>query len=218
MLELWALHLVRLSVRVKWFIKRTAFVVAAVLVSPLVLVARAQNAWVGQEGFFFATACTLGLVPGLIGQYLRLAFYRLTLRHCSLEVCFEFGSRVNHPTAEIGRDVTIGGEASIGTATIGDHVLIGPRTSILSGRHQHDVWQPEQDVTDSDVRYDRVIIGSNSWIGERAVILADVGERCIVAAGAVLFRPAPAGKMVMGNPARVISREFTAGPTKKEPV
>lgn len=202
----------------KWLLKRTAFAVAAVLVSPWVLLAKVQLALGGREGLFFATACGLGLVPGLLGQYLRLAFYRMTLQSCSLDVCFEFGSRVNHPTAVIGRGVTIGGETSIGTATIGDHVLIGPRVSILSGRHQHDAWASGERVTEGEVRYDRVFIGSNSWIGERAVIMADVGENCIVAAGSVLFRPAPEGKMVMGNPARVISREFSAGPAKKEPV
>lgn len=196
----------------KWLLKRAAFVLAAVLVSPWVVLARLQGAITGGEGFFFATACTLGLVPGALGQYLRLAFYRFTLRGCSLDVCFGFGSRVNHPTAEIGRDVTIGGETSIGTATIGDHVLIGPRVSILSGRHQHDVWKSQQNVTDGGVRFDRVHIGANCWIGEGAIIMADIGERCVVAAGAVVFRPVPADRLAMGNPARAMSREFSVGP------
>lgn len=196
----------------KWLLKRVAFVVAAVLVSPWVVLARLQGATTGGEGIFFATACTLGLLPGVLGQYLRLAFYRLTLRACSFDTCFGFGARVNHPTAEIGRDVTIGGETSIGTATIGDHVLISPRVSILSGRHQHDVWKSQQNVTEGSVRFDRVHIGANCWIGEGAIIMADVGEHCVVAAGAVVFRAMPADRLVMGNPARAMSREFSSGP------
>lgn len=200
---------------VKWLLKRAAFGIAALLMSPWVVASKIERAWTGGERVFFSTACGLGLWPGLVGEYLRLAFYRLTLQACSLEVYFGFGSRVNHPTAEIGRDVTIGGEASIGTASIGDHVLISPRVSILSGGHQHQVWQEGTNVTDAAPRYERVHIGSNSWIGERAVVLADVGEHCVVAAGSVLFRPAPAGRFVMGNPARVISREFTRGPAQE---
>jgi serine acetyltransferase len=38
------------------------------------------------------------------------------------------------------------------------------------------------------------------------VIMADVGPRCMVAAGAVVAAPLPEGVMVAGNPARFVRR------------
>ena len=51
-------------------------------------------------------------------------------------------------------------------------------------------------------------IGPNAWIGARAVLLAgaSVGEDAVVAAGAVVTAPVPAGAVVGGNPARVLRR------------
>lgn len=182
------------------------------MASPWILVSRIERAIGRGESCFAASGCFFALVPGLLGEYLRLAFYRCTLQKCSLDVYFGFGSAVSHRTAEIGNDVTVGGYAAIGTATIADHVLISPRSSILSGRHQHDAWRPEQDVTASTTNFQRVHIGENSWIGEGAIVLADVGPRCVVAAGSVVFKPAPADRLVMGNPARVITRALSEGP------
>ena len=49
----------------------------------------------------------------------------------------------------------------------------------------------------------RVTIGEGSWIGKRAVVMADVGRHCIVGAGAVVTKPIPDYAIAMGVPARV---------------
>ena len=51
-----------------------------------------------------------------------------------------------------------------------------------------------------------IVVGRNSWIGARAVLLsgARVGEDAIVGAAAVVDFEVPAGSIVVGNPARVI--------------
>lgn len=192
--------------------KRVALAAGVVLASPWILASWIEKHLGRGEVCFTCGGAFFSLVPGPVGDFLRLAYYRCTLQRCSSRVYFAFGSTVSHRATEIGSDVTIGGFAAIGTATIGDHVLISPRSSILSGRRQHDAWRTDQDVTASPTRFERVHIGENCWIGEGAIVLADVGPRCLVAAGAVVFRPAPADRMVMGNPARVVSREFSTGP------
>jgi acetyltransferase-like isoleucine patch superfamily enzyme len=49
-------------------------------------------------------------------------------------------------------------------------------------------------------------IGNNVWIGSRAVILkgVDIGDNCVVAAGAVVTKSFPAGSLIGGVPAKMI--------------
>lgn len=58
----------------------------------------------------------------------------------------------------------------------------------------------------------QVTIGSDVWIGERAIITkgVSIGDRSIVAAGSVVTKSIPADVIVAGNPARVIKHLVTA--------
>ena len=190
--------------RVKPILKRVARAIAVVLVCPLILAANLERWSSTSETWFSCCAESLSLVPGKIGNYLRVAFYRFTLEACSTEMLVLFGAKMSHRTARIRHDVHIGSWACIGTATVGDHVLISSRVSILSGNKQHNVSDPGKNITEDPPRFERVHIGSNTFIGEGAILLADVGSRCVIAAGSVVFQPVPDGKVVMGNPARVM--------------
>ena len=157
----------------------------------------------------------MSLIPGKVGRYLRLAFYRVTLKRCGREVVFSFGTTINHRTVEVGSYVNFGRYCSIGTTTIDDHVLVGSRVSIISGGKQHETSDLSNNITEGEPVFERVHIGSNTWIGEGSLVLADVGGRCVIAVGSVVFRPVPDGKMAMGNPARVISRKFSTDSQSK---
>ena len=52
--------------------------------------------------------------------------------------------------------------------------------------------------------YPRVTIGRDSWIGDRSVVLADVGHHCVIGAGSVVIKPVPDYAIAVGCPARVI--------------
>jgi len=56
-----------------------------------------------------------------------------------------------------------------------------------------------------------VIIGSDVWIGTRAIILSGtrIGDGAVVAAGAVVTKPVPPYAIVAGNPARVVRMRFS---------
>lgn len=193
--------------------KRLALCVASILVFPLVAAATLEKWLFSGESWFAASTMLLSLLPGRTGECLRLAFYRVTLQRCSSDVAFLFGVIINHRTVEIGRFVTLGPYCRIGTATIGDHVLFGANVSVLSGKYQHEVQDTSASVTYHEPVFERVQVGDNSWIGEGAIVMADVGSRCIVAAGAVVFRSVPDGKLAVGNPARVVPPEFRANVT-----
>ena len=53
-----------------------------------------------------------------------------------------------------------------------------------------------------------ITVGDDVWIGGNAVICPGVtiGNRCIIAAGAVVVKDVPDDTMVGGNPARLIRR------------
>lgn len=169
----------------------------------------------GNEEMFDFSAKLLSLVPGKVGQYIRLSFYIITLRECHYDLAVGFGSFFSHPQAVVGRRVVIGAYSIIGMVDIEADVLIASRVSILSGKYQHGGGLRLDVASAREVgspHYERIRIGHNCWIGEGAVIMASVGARSIVSAGSVLAKPAPAEVVAVGNPARFIKiGEFNNG-------
>lgn len=106
---------------------------------------------------------------------------------------------------EIGRGSTIDMEVVLDLEeriTIGEGVLIGPQTMILTSTH--DLGPREQRA--GPVTRSPVVIGDGAWIGARCVILPGitVGEGAIVAAGSVVNKDVPPNTRVAGAPARKV--------------
>lgn len=193
-------------------LKMLVFGACLLLVSPWIAVCRLERR-IGGESMFTGTGQWLALFPGRVGSHLRAAFYFATLDRCAWEVHVGFGSVFTHPGATMGLHASMGCYCVIGHADIGDHVMMASRISIPSGKRQH---FDELGRLSSRPRFERVAIGRGSWIGEGAIIMADVGEYCVVSAGAVIVKPMPGASLVAGNPASVIKPlpELTAtGPT-----
>ena len=125
-------------------------------------------------------------------------------RNVHIQNCCRFYSVEN---LSVGNDVYIGPEAWIdaqGHVTICDGSVIGPRLKLYSASHNY--------RSDRLVPYDEkilngpVIIGANTWIGGDVIIVpgVEIGEGCVVGAGAVVTRSHPACTILGGNPARQI--------------
>ncbi len=87
-----------------------------------------------------------------------------------------------------------------------DKIYIGDYTQIASGvgliASNHDLYDSRKHVSKGPIR-----IGKYGWIGMNAVILpgVELGNHCIVAAGAVVTKSFKDGYVVLaGNPAKVI--------------
>jgi len=188
--------------KLKLIMKRMVLAVAFIIVLPLILVSRLRSAC-GSDEFFNACACFLALFPGKTGSYLRVAYYRGTLASISSDVYIAFGSYFSRRGAMIGKNVSIGAYCILGDVTLKDRVLLASHVSITSGKRQHaqrfDADNPSEDMT-----FDHVTIGSECWLGEGAIIMAAVGDRCIVSAGSVVTRDMPSNRIIAGNPARVL--------------
>jgi acetyltransferase-like isoleucine patch superfamily enzyme len=177
--------------------KRTAQSVAVLLTSPAAALCGFGR--VLQVYTFFAHF--YALFPGIVGNLLRGAFYRLTLRQASIDTNISFGTYFVYPEASIGPYVAIGAYCVIGRARIGERTQIASHVEIPGGRHQHerDAMGRLRGSTDGET-----VIGSRCWIGASAIIMADVGDGSTIGAGSVVVKNIPPHSVAVGNPAKVI--------------
>ncbi len=151
------------------------------------------------------------MVPGMPGMFLRRAFYHLVLDYCSLNCHIGFGSIFTHRKASVKENVSIGHYVIIGSAIIGQNCEIASHVSITSGKHQH-VKNKNGKWTPFDYsKIKQTSISNNVWIGEGAIIMADVGEGSLIGAGAVVTKNIPPNVVAAGNPAKMLKKVEAEG-------
>lgn len=107
----------------------------------------------------------------------------------------------------IGNNVGVGEFAYLGGAgglEIGDDCIIGQYLSCHPENHLAD--KLEVPIRHQGVSRRGIKIGRNCWIGSKVTILdgVEVGEGCIIAAGAVVTKSFPANSIIGGVPAKLI--------------
>lgn len=88
-----------------------------------------------------------------------------------------------------------------------DHVMIGPRVSLITAGHPID-----SGVRNRGLEFGKPItIGDNVWIGANVFIGPGVtiGDNAIIGGGAVVVKDIPANAVAVGNPAKVM-RDITS--------
>lgn len=201
----------------KQFVKATVRAVFAILVYPMVLGFWLSSACLGKQAAFRASSEYMSLVPGTLGVYLRFAFYRQVLAQCGDDTCVSFGTVFSHPTMKIGKSVYVGNFCSVGDVTLGDDVLLASNVSIMNGSKQHGTERLDIPVREQPGVFEPVTIGCDTWVGERAVVSANIGKHCIVGAGAVVTKPVPDYAIVVGVPAKVIGDRRELATSNSEP-
>jgi acetyltransferase-like isoleucine patch superfamily enzyme len=115
-----------------------------------------------------------------------------------------------NPCIQIGNKVAIGPHftaLSADSIVIDDYALIAAGVTITSSNHgiapESPVSYASQPLTCAEV-----YIGKGCWLGQGVIILPGVslGEKCIVAAGAVVTKSFPAFSMVGGVPAKLLKQ------------
>jgi hypothetical protein len=189
---------------------RQAFKRAIRAIAGLLVLPAAAACWVEanidrrSESVFSTCTHALAMVPGPAGVWLRCAFYRMTLDDCAADWWMGFGSVFTHRNARVEPGVYIGQYALIGSANLCARSLIGSRVSILSGGVAHEL-DDDGSWTSFDMSRTRPLeIGQDAWIGEGAIISADIGRGSLVACGAVVGSTVPPSVMFAGSPARFV--------------
>lgn len=88
---------------------------------------------------------------------------------------------------------------------LGDRVIVSGDVVFVT--HDGGVFLSRGELPGLNGHYGRIRIGSDCFLGMRAIILpgVELGERCIVAAGAVVMDSFPANSVIAGNPATYVS-------------
>ncbi len=135
------------------------------------------------------------------------AYRRLVLRLFGADIAP--GARVR-PTAHIeipwhlklGRDCVIGDHAilySLGVITVGERTIVSQYAHLCAGTH---------DFTDAAFPLVRepITLGDDAWIAADAFVGpgVTVGDRAVLGARSCAYRDIPAGKVCVGNPAKVL--------------
>jgi acetyltransferase-like isoleucine patch superfamily enzyme len=202
---------------VKSLCKAIADGLALVLVLPAALCYGVAALVLGRGRAFPGWSQALALVPGITGAYLRRAFYRIVLARCDSGAWIEFGTIISHPTAEIGRNVYVGAYCSLGDVTLEDDVLLASFVSVANGTRQHGIDRLDVPIREQPGEWPRVRVGRDTWIGDRATVLADVGEHCVIGAGSVVTDPVPDYAVAVGVPAKVVRFRNQPDPSADPP-
>lgn len=155
---------------------------------------------------FSVFAQLYALAPGLPGDYMRTAFYKLTLEECSLNSRISFGSFFAHSEARVGERVYIGAYCVLGRVNIGARTQIATGVQVLSGKNQHSRDSDGRISGSEKGSFTTIAIGADCWIGAGAIVMADLGNNTTIGAGSVVTKPIPANSTAVGNPARLLER------------
>lgn len=180
-------------------IKRLAIVVAKILVWPGALLSGFGRIEVSFR--FFAEA--FALIPGIVGNYLRAAYYSFTLLGLGRDSYIGTGSWFAHSDAWVGAHVGIGSYCILGSVRLGDRTMVASGAQILSGSGQH-ARDENGRLTDEGRLFQTIEVGADCWIGALAIVMASLGKSVTVAPGTVVAKAVPDFMTVAGNPARPV--------------
>ncbi len=185
--------------------KRCVQAVCLALMSPAALLCG-----FGRVRFLFdCFAHYAALLPGVPGNFLRAAFYKLTLSDSSIDVDIWFGSFFSRRRVILAPHVTIGSYCVIADVEIGARTQIASHVEI-PGRHQHRRDAQGRLSHSADESGEAIRIGADCWIGASAVIMANIGDQSTIGAGSVVVKEIPPGVVAVGTPARAIKSSMSS--------
>ena len=187
------------------------------LVSPLYGLYQLLSFLGRKDSVFQSISQMISLIPGKTGVYIRAAFYRLACPNTSDEISVGFLTILSHYDTTIGKGVYIGPQCNIGKCEIGDNTLIGSGVHILSGSRQHEFKNIEEPIQAQGGIFEKIRIGADCWLGNACIVMANLNDHSILAAGSVLTKPSAKGDILAGAPAKRIKNRFTSSPQPSFP-
>ena len=193
-----------MSLRAREAAKWLVFALSTAAMLPSLASFAIRAAILGRDRALAGSTQFLALFPGLIGQYLRRAFLARVLERCHRSATIEFGTVFSRAGALLDERVYVGPRCHLGLVHLERDVLLAAGVHIPSGRRTHGTDDVSLPIREQEGEVAMVRIGQGAWVGSAAVVMADVGARSVIGAGAVVTRPIPADVIAGGVPARVL--------------
>lgn len=184
--------------------KSIVHLLAVAAVMPALLSFHVRSALFGANRAMEGSSQAFSMIPGMTGEYLRRAFLTMTLAHCARSVEVHFGTLFSQTGARLDERVYVGPRCHLGLVHLEADVLLAAGVHVPSGPATHGTSRLDLPIREQSGTRTVVRIGRGTWVGSAATILADVGQHCVIAAGAVVTRPIPDYSVAAGVPARVI--------------
>lgn len=149
-------------------------------------------------------------LPGLFGMIIRWSVYRLLFGNLKSFCTIYPGVYFTHTYGiRVGKAFSPNTGAMIdgrGGVSIGDNVMVGPYSVIVSSNHAFK--QVGAPMASLDHVMAPVVIGNDVWIGAHAVVTGGtkIGNGVVVSAGAIVTQDVDDYQIVGGVPARVIGK------------
>ena len=188
----------------KQTIKRLVHYLAILMMLPIFFLYWLLSLVTDKDSAFRGCAQLFSLFPGIVGNYLRAAFYHLAMTHCDLDVAIGFGVLFSQQDTELFHGCYIGPQCNIGKCKIEANCLLGSAVHIMSGKGQHNFDDLNTPLREQGGTFSKVTIGEDSWIGNGALIMANVGKKCVIGAGSVVIDDLPDYAIAAGNPAKIL--------------
>jgi len=144
-------------------------------------------------------------LPGIEGMIVRRGIYRLLCKKLGKSSLIYAGAYLTHAYGiEIGDKFSINSGALIdgrGRIKIGNGVMVGPNSVIVSSRHQFE--KTDIPMTSLDHIMQPVAIDDDVWIGALAFVKGGVriGKGAVISAGTAVLADVPEYAIVTGVPA-----------------
>lgn len=158
--------------------------------------------------FYIITSSWLPISPHMkFAKKMRFFWTKKIIRYCGKNVNIEKYASYT-PMLSIGDNSGVGINSEMnGPITIGNNVMMGPEVVIYTTIHKHD----RVDITMIEQGMDEpcpVTIGNDVWIGRRVMIMpgVNIGDGCVIGAGAVVTHDIPSYCVAAGVPARIVKR------------
>ena len=148
--------------------------------------------------------------PSSWGCKIRGMLYKPFLKSCGSNFQVGLGVKLEHcKNIVVGNNVYIGHGCWIsgirGGIILNDEVMLGPGVKMVSSNHTS---------INGSYRFGpgvgkKISIGYGTWVAANVVITAgvNVGEGCLIAAGAVLTNDFDSNSIIGGIPARILSKK-----------
>jgi acetyltransferase-like isoleucine patch superfamily enzyme len=185
-------------------LKSIARSAATVVAAPALISFAVRSRILGRNRAFEGSTQALALLPGVTGDYVRRAFLMRTLAHCDQSAVVQSGTIFSQVGARLDANVYVGPACHLGLVHLERDVLLAAGVHVPSGPGTHGTSRLDQPIREQPGSRSLVRIGEGTWVGSAAVILAEVGQHCVIAAGAVVTRRIPDYSVAAGVPARII--------------